>query len=150
MNMFSAEALEQRRLFAAMSQVESNVAFVIQDLVADTKRELVYALDGSNDAVLAIDARLGRTVARYVLDGDAFAIGAALQGDRLFVTQPQQKQIEVLSLPELRPVATLPLTEAAYDVVHGARDRLYVTRAPNQWSWIARWRRWPRPIGGIE
>src|SRR5687767_13493384 len=119
------EALEPRRLMSAQPQVETPVSFKVGDMVADPHREVVYVVDATNNKVLAVDAAAGRTVAHADFDAPVAGVAVSLSGDRLFVAQGAAQEIEVLALPDLRPVKTLATTFPVYHVVHGAHDRLY-------------------------
>ena len=93
-----AETLERRILLAALSQSDTAVSFLPGDMTADPVRDAVYVIDATHDKVLAIDADLGRVVSQALLDSPAGQshLAVAPAGDRLFVSQPMQNQIEVL------------------------------------------------------
>jgi DNA-binding beta-propeller fold protein YncE len=122
------ESLELRRLLAApLPTAEQQVSFSVGAIAADPQRNLVYLLDRTNDRVLAIDTDQGRAVAVAQLDDTPGELAVAYDRNRLFVTQPESKQIEILQLPGLTPISTLH-TMGVGEFVQAGNGRLYASQ----------------------
>lgn len=123
------EMLEERRLLSLppiMPVATEDVGFTIGAMAADSQRDLVYVVDSTNNRVLAVDTNLGRTVMSHRVASRAVALAVSLEGDRLFVAEPDAGQVEVFSLPDLQPHTVLSVGVNGYSLAHAAGERLFV------------------------
>jgi PKD repeat protein len=117
------EALERRRFLTSV--VTTTPGFSINGVVADPTRNLVYALDSTNDKVLAVDTQLGRTAAHAKLAGDPTDLAVSPDGLELFVSSRAANRIQVFSLPDLFLVRELDVATPGA-LAAGAGDKLFV------------------------
>ena len=119
---------------------QATVAFACGEIKADPTRNLVYLTDTTNHRVFAIDTGLGQVSASTPLDitpgpnppsaGQANQIGqmaVSIDGTRLYVALTTQQEIEVLSLPSLSPLATLPVSFSPVSLAAGVGGRLFAS-----------------------
>ena len=100
--------------------------------VADPVRNVVYLLDLTAGAVLAVDTAQGRLVHRTLLPAGTpltsdSALAVSPDGTRLAVTFPALQQYQEFALPAVapQPLRALGLTPRA--AVYGAGNRLFMT-----------------------
>jgi hypothetical protein len=121
---FQIELLEKRTLLS--SPVVQQVSFQAGAILADAQRNLVYLADKSDKRIVAIDTDLGKAVSFRDLPGTPNSLAESVAGDRLFITLQDTKQIQVLSLPDLIPIAKFQLNFTPASIAYGVNDRLYV------------------------
>jgi hypothetical protein len=122
------EALEDRTLPAGgLPQATADVNFAMGRMVADPVRDVVYVADQTNARILAVDTDLGRAVAGRALAAAGGALAVSPDGGRLFVAEPGAFQVQVLSLPDLKPVVTLPVGFPVDNLVATVNDHLFAS-----------------------
>jgi hypothetical protein len=122
------EMLEDRALLSTvLPQASTVVNFTIGRMVADPDRNLVYVADKTTARILAVDTGLGRSVGSGAAAGNPGALAVSIDDQRLFVAEPGAFQIQVLSLPSLTPMTTLPVGFEVDNLVAAANDHLFVS-----------------------
>ncbi len=122
----SVEGLEPRALFSLtpLPIAMEKPSFAIGRLVADPVKNIVYAVDLTNNKLVAIDTFLGRKVNDVALANPATALAVSLSGDRIFVGE--QGGIEVFDTATLTPITSFPYPQPIDNMVDGAANELYV------------------------
>lgn len=91
-------------------RAEVATAFAIGEMVADPNRNLVYVIDKTAPAILAINTQTGRLAARTMLVAGSFTWGqpaVSADGASLYVCHAAAGLIQCLSLPGLQTVRTI-------------------------------------------
>jgi PKD repeat protein len=131
----TVELLEDRTLLTGgLAQATADVNFRMGRMVADPVRDLVYVGDMTHGRILAVDTDLGQTVTKRVLAAIPGALAASPGGDRLYVAEPDARQIQVLKLPDLTPLTTLPVAFPIGNLA-AAANGLLVVSTPGGPTW---------------
>jgi hypothetical protein len=121
---------------ASRGYATASVGFQCGEIKADPGRNLVYAVDLTNNRVLAIDTNLGQLAAVSNLDATTGAsmLAVSLDDSKLYVALPTAQKIQVFSLPSLSPLGDLPTNFAPYSLACGVGGRLYATNSNSNWG----------------
>lgn len=116
-------------------QAVQKLSFQVSEVLAAPTPNLVYMLSPSDWRVLAFDTQLAKFTQYQQLGvkpsdpGSRVFGGMAVNqaGNRLFVTIPKLKQIHVLSLPSMSPLAVLNTSFEPNSLALDSRDRLFAS-----------------------
>jgi uncharacterized repeat protein (TIGR01451 family) len=108
---------------------------------ADPLRNLVYTIDLTTARLIALDTATGQIAAASALeqvptpadprfDKRFSDIAISVDGSKLYLALPQLQQIRVFSLPNLAPLATLPIDFKVYRLATTLNDRLFASCQP--------------------
>ena len=113
---------------------EAPVSFACGEIKADPTRNLVYVLDDTDHRLLAVNTDSGQLAASIPLDDlQAAGIGPSItggmavssDGSTLYVALTDAQKIQMVSLPGISPLGSLPLSFAPASLVVGVNNRLY-------------------------
>lgn len=113
--------------------------FAVGEMKADPVRDRVYVINKTDRRVLAIDTALGQVAAIGTLDGSPHInppvetgtlqsgqMAISTDGTKLFVALTESKKIQVLGLPDLTTITTLPVDFEPESLACGVGGRLFV------------------------